>query len=69
MTITTLDPKTALIVVDLQKGIAALPGVPPVAETVAHVVELVAAFRRHGLPIVFVNVAGMPSGRNDSSTT
>ncbi len=65
MTITTLDPKTALIVVDLQKGIAALPGVPPVAETVAHVVELVAAFRRHGLPIVFVNVAGMPSGRNE----
>ena len=32
MTVTTLDPKTALIVVDLQKGIAQMPGAPHPAQ-------------------------------------
>ena len=67
MSITILDPKTALIVVDLQKGIASLPVVPPAAGTVAHAVTLVEAFRRHALPVVFVNVAGMAPGRNEQT--
>ncbi|MFD1559681.1 cysteine hydrolase family protein [Paraburkholderia silviterrae] len=68
MSITTIDPKTALIVVDLQKGIASLPAaVPPVSQTVASAVMLVEAFRRHDLPIVFVNVAGAAPGRNEQA--
>lgn len=65
MSITTLDPKTALIVVDLQKGIVALPGVQQVGETVARAAALVEAFHRHDLPVVFVNVAGVAPGRNE----
>jgi nicotinamidase-related amidase len=34
MTITTLDPKTALVVIDLQKGIISVPGVRPMTEIV-----------------------------------
>ena len=34
MTVTTLDPNTALIVIDLQKGIVALPTVHPSAKVV-----------------------------------
>ena len=28
MALTTLDPRPALVVIDLQKGITAIPGVP-----------------------------------------
>lgn len=65
MSITTIDQQTALIVVDLQKFIASLPAVPAVSETVASAVTLIKAFRRHDLPIVFVNVAGAAPGRNE----
>ena len=34
MAVTTLDPKTALVVIDLQKGIVAYPTVHPIAEVV-----------------------------------
>ncbi|MBE8478301.1 cysteine hydrolase family protein [Streptomyces justiciae] len=65
MPITALDRKTALIVVDLQKGIVDLPLAHPVADVIARNAELLAAFRRRGLPVVLVNVAGGPEGRND----
>ncbi|MFE4368902.1 isochorismatase family protein [Streptomyces sp. NPDC056835] len=66
MTVTTLDPKTALVVVDLQKGIASLPTVPhPAADVVARSVELAAAFRARGLPVVFVRVTGGAPGRTE----
>ncbi|MFJ9027886.1 isochorismatase family protein [Streptomyces sp. NPDC102274] len=66
MTVTTLDPKTALVVVDLQKGIASLPTTPhPAAEVVARSAELVAAFRAKGLPVVFVRVTGGAPGRTE----
>jgi nicotinamidase-related amidase len=67
MTITTLDPKTALVVIDLQKGIVALPTAHPVNEVVAHAVELLDAFRSHGLPVVLVNVAGGAPGRSEQA--
>ena len=63
MTVTTLDAKTALIVVDLQKGIVSLPAVHPMDGVVKHVGALAAAFRRYGLPVVLVNVAGGAPGR------
>jgi nicotinamidase-related amidase len=65
MPVTMLDPKTALVVVDLQKGIVALPAVHPMGDVVANAATLAAAFRKHGLPVVLVNVAGIAPGRNE----
>jgi nicotinamidase-related amidase len=67
MSLDALDPHTALIVVDLQKGTVRNPLVHPVEEVVAHGVELLAAFRRHGLPVVLVNGNGPPPGRTEYS--
>lgn len=67
MALTILDPRTVLIVIDLQKGIVALPVAHPVAEVVARSRTLVDAFRRHALPIVFVNVDGVAPGRAEQA--
>jgi len=61
MPITTLDPKTALVVIDLQKGIVGLPVAHPVAPVIAHAASLAKAFRARNLPVVLVNVAGISS--------
>ena len=63
MSITILDPKTALIVVDLQKGIVALPMAHPADDVLRNASTLADAFRRRGLPVVLVNVDGKPPGR------
>ena len=63
MALTTLDPKTALIVIDLQKGIVALPAVHATSEVVKKARLLADAFRHHDLPVVLVNVAGQSPGR------
>jgi nicotinamidase-related amidase len=63
--VTKLDAKTALIVIDLQKGIVSLPTVHPVDTVVAHAGALAGAFRGHGLPVVLVNVAGGAPGRTE----
>ncbi|MCA8906618.1 MAG: isochorismatase family protein [Rhodospirillaceae bacterium] len=65
MPITTLDANTALIVIDLQAGIVALPTAHPAAEVVARATELAAGFRRHSLPVVLVNVDAAPPGRTE----
>ena len=65
MTVTTLDTKTALIVVDLQKGIVSLPAAHPMDGVLKHVAALTEAFRGHGLPVVLVNVAGGAPGRTE----
>lgn len=65
MAVTTLDTNTALIVIDLQKGILALPVAQPVDTVVKHARTLLDAFRRHRLPVVLVNVAGGPPGRTE----
>ena len=67
MTITTLDPKTALIVVDLQKGILGYPTAHPIDAVVAAASALCTAFRRRGLPVVLVNVKGGAPGRAEQS--
>lgn len=66
MPVTALDPQTALIVVDLQKGIVSLP-VAGIGEVVKNAAALADAFRRHGLPVVLVNVAGGAPGRAEQS--
>ncbi len=65
MAITTLDAMTALVVVDLQKGVVALPTVHPIAEVVSHAGALAEAFRRRKLPVVLVRVAGGAPGRTE----
>ena len=67
MALTTLDPNTALIVIDLQKGIVSLPTAHPVAGVVQQANALAGAFRRHGLPVVLVNVAGGAPGRTEQT--
>ncbi len=67
MPVTTLDPKTALIVIDLQKGLVGLPTAHPTNEVVKHAGELADAFRRHGLPVVLVNVDGGAPGRTEQT--
>ena len=67
MSISTLDPGTALIVIDLQKGILTLPTAHPVADVVRHVRALAAAWRSRALPVVLVNVAGGAPGRSEQA--
>lgn len=63
MAITAIDDKTALILIDLQKGIVSQSTAHPVGDVLAHAGELAAAFRRHRLPVVLVNVVGGAPGR------
>lgn len=65
MTATTLDPKTALIVVDLQKGIVDLPTVHPMDGVVARARLLADAFRQQNLSVVLVNVTAVAPGRTE----
>ena len=67
MAVTTLDAKTALIVIDLQNGIVALPTAHPTADVIVHASALASAFRSHNLPVVLVNVAGGAPGRAEQS--
>jgi nicotinamidase-related amidase len=65
MTITALDNKTALILIDLQKGIVAYPVAHPIDAVIQQGVALADAFRQAKLPVVLVNVAAVPPGRTD----
>lgn len=64
MALTTLDPHTALVVIDLQRGIVASPGATPYTgpEVVSRAAELAAAFRGSGAPVVLVRVTAAPDG-------
>ncbi|MEU6737458.1 isochorismatase family protein [Streptomyces physcomitrii] len=65
MTATRLDPVTALVVIDLQKGITALPTAQPAEHIVERSAALAKAFRAKGLPVVLVNVTGGAPGRTE----
>jgi nicotinamidase-related amidase len=67
MPVTTLDPNTALVVIDLQKGIVALPTAQPTGEVVTRAAALAEAFRSCGLPVVLVTVAGGAPGRTEQA--
>jgi nicotinamidase-related amidase len=66
MPITKLDPITALVVIDLQRGIVSLPTVHPVNEVIANAAKLAQGFRERSLPVVLVNVNGAAPGRTDA---
>jgi nicotinamidase-related amidase len=65
MALTQIDNVAALVVIDMQKGIVAMPTVHPASEIIDRVARLARAFREHSLPVVLVNVAGGPPGRTD----
>jgi nicotinamidase-related amidase len=67
MTISRLDTKTALVVIDLQKGIVGMPTAHPMDGIIRNSVALVEAFRARKLPVVLVNVDGQPPGRAERS--
>src|SRR5690348_13132723 len=63
MALTTLDARTALVLVDLQEGIVAMDTVPiPSSRVVAHAKTLAEAFRAHGLPVILVRVTAAADG-------
>jgi nicotinamidase-related amidase len=66
MPLTKLDDTCALIVIDLQKGIAGMPTVHPFSEIVERSAQLARAFRERDLPVVLVNVSGAAPGRTDA---
>ena len=70
MTLSVLDPTPALVVVDLQRGIASRDTAPhAIGDVVARSAALADAFRERGLPVVLVRVsldgAGFSPGRTD----
>jgi nicotinamidase-related amidase len=67
MTLTTLDPRTALVVIDLQKGLLSYPTVAPIGDVIAASASLAKAFRAHHLPVVLVNATGRAPGRTEQS--
>jgi len=68
MPLTKVEGGAALVVIDLQKGIAGIPAVHPIGEIIARTAQLAKAFRKRELPVVLVNVAGRAPGRTDTST-
>lgn len=68
MPLTTLDPMTALIVVDLQKGLVGALPAPVFDAVVERSHALAASFRARGLPVVLVTVDGVAPGRTERPT-
>ncbi len=66
---TELDQRTALVLIDLQRGIVEVPTTPtPAVEVVANGVRLAQAFRAKGLPVVLVRVSWSADGGDRPGT-
>ncbi len=65
MAISTLDQKSALIVIDLQQGLLSYPTAQPVAQVAQRAGALAEAFRQNGLPVVLVTAVGGAPGRTE----
>jgi nicotinamidase-related amidase len=65
MTVSSLDDRTALIVVDLQNAVVRMNTAHPTADIVARSAELARAFRANDLPVVLVNANGRAPGRTE----
>ncbi|WP_369258522.1 hydrolase [Streptomyces sp. R35] len=70
MAVTTLDPRTALVLIDLQNGIVGNPGLAPypAAEVVTRASRLADAFRGQDLPVVLVRVTAAADGADATSS-
>jgi nicotinamidase-related amidase len=64
--VTELDKNTALVLIDLQKGIVQYSFAKPVGDILSNAAGLVAAFRKANLPVVVVNVN--PAGAAHTKT-
>jgi nicotinamidase-related amidase len=67
MTVTQLDSRTALIVIDLQKIMASMPVAHPFTNILENAARLAGIFRQHDLPVVLVNVVEAAPGRTEQS--
>jgi nicotinamidase-related amidase len=68
MPLTTVDPKPALVVIDLQSGILSIETAPyPSATVVERSAALADAFRARGHLVVLVRVVAAPDGRTDAN--
>jgi nicotinamidase-related amidase len=67
MPLTKLDDVTALVLIDLQKGIVGMQTAHPAAQIVGRAARLAQAFREKKLPVVLVNVSGMAPGRTEAA--
>jgi len=65
MAVTTLDPHTALLVIDLQQALLAGNPSQAIHDVVERAATLADAFRAQALPVVLVEVRGTPPGRSD----
>ena len=65
MPLTILDPNTALIVIDLQKGIVNGNFIHHIGEIVDRTRALIDVFHAKNLPVALVNVAGRAPGRTE----
>ena len=67
MAVTTLDPRSALVLVDLQQGVVGVGGAPyPVDDVVDRAVRLADAFRTAGDLVVLVRV-GLAADGSDAT--
>ncbi|WP_330253240.1 hydrolase [Nocardia sp. NBC_00565] len=63
MPVTTLDDRTALVLIDLQRGVVGISCQPhSAAAVVENSAALAHAFRAHGLPVVLVRVSFAADG-------
>ncbi len=69
--VTSLDKRTALVLIDLQKSVVQLTLANPITDILTNSAKLVEAFRKAGLPVVIVNVnpvgAAWLKARKDSA--
>lgn len=68
MSLTSLDQRTALLVLDLQQVVMGIDTEPHSPATVLERSSALAdAFRAHKLPVILVRTTGAPAGRTDQS--
>jgi nicotinamidase-related amidase len=64
MPVTEIDPTTALVLIDFQRGILALASQELVRPTAIVASRLAAGLRARGLPVILVRTAFSPDGRD-----
>jgi nicotinamidase-related amidase len=60
MPLSKLDDRTALVTIDLQNAMVAMPTVHPIADVLAQAVRLSEAFRTRSLPVIHTRLSFAP---------